>query len=227
MLEGTGYLDPVCTPGMVADRGESSMAGIKAMKQETSIFDESAAHALMPRQFVHRDGSVSFYKYAVHWCVNPCNVFNADARGCSYSTAYTDAMDFYYCARSGTYGVEWNDFVHGKFNLVPQYVYKDHSQLEQLQDACNSQWAPCSLHAGLPSAELEQLLLSKSMNWGAKSDKYVELLGNANDIQRIMPLVSIKQLNVRHEDFYPVGIRTSGYAFTQGTQLVRILVYLK
>ena len=148
-------------------------------------------------------------------------------RGCSYSSAYKDAMDFYFCASNGTYGVEWSEFVLGKFNLVPQYVYKDHSQLEQLVDACNSQWAPCSLHAGMPSAELEQVMLSKSMNWGTKTDKYVELLGNANDIERIVPLVSMKNLNVRHEDFYPVGIRSSGYAFTQATQLVRILVYLK
>ena len=75
MMEGTGYLDPVCTPGMVADRGESSMKGIKAMKTESSLFDESVAHALMPRQFVHRDGSVSFYKYAVHWCVRGAHCF--------------------------------------------------------------------------------------------------------------------------------------------------------
>lgn len=154
-------------------------------------------------------------------------VFASLMRGCSYSTAYKDAMDFYFCASNGTYGVEWSEFVLGKFNLVPQYVYKDHSQLEQLVDACNSQWAPCSLHAGMPSAELEQVMLSKSMNWGTKTDKYVELLGNANDIERIVPLVSMKNLNVRHDDFYPVGIRSSGYAFTQATQLVRILVYLK
>lgn len=228
MLEGTGYLDPVCTPGMVADRGESSMKAIKAMKHESILFDEAAAHALMPRQFVHRDGSVSFYKYAVHWCVCLIHaVFAYLTHACSYSTAYKDAMDFYFCAGNGTYGVEWSEFLHGKYCLVPQYVYKDQSQLEQLQDACNSGWQPCSLHAGMPSSELEQLLLSKSMNWGAKTDKYVELLGNANDIQRIVPLVSMKSLNVRHEDFYPVGIRSSGYAFTQGTQLVRILVYLK
>ena len=117
--------------------------------------------------------------------------------------------------------------MHSKYSLVPQYVYSDSTELEQLQDSVNSQWVPSSLHAGLPSSELEELMLSKSMNWGAKSDKYIELLGNCNDIDRIQPLVNIKNLNARHEDFYVLGIRTSGYALTQATQLIRIVVYLK
>lgn len=145
----------------------------------------------------------------------------------SYSTAYEDAVDFYFCKKSGTYGVGWTDFIHNRYSLVPQYVFKNRSEMLQLQDACFSGWAPSSMRAGMPSEELETLMLSKKMNWGQKSDRFVELLGNANDIARIEELISIKNLNVRKDDLYPVGVRTTGYAFTHGTQLVRILVYLR
>ena len=136
-------------------------------------------------------------------------------------------MDFYYCSESGTYGVEWRDFYQGSFNLVPQYVYKDTRKFEMLKDACDSQWTPSSLHAGLPSESLEKLICSPGMNWGSSSKKSVELLGNAHDMDRIVQLVKIQNLNIRHEDFYPVGIATSGYALTEGTQLIRVIIYLK
>ena len=125
------------------------------------------------------------------------------------------------------YGVEWKDFYQGNFNLVPQYVYEDTRQLDMLQDACNSQWTPCSLHAGMPSDSLEQVICSPGMNWGNPSNKSVELLGNAQDMERIVELVKIQNLNKRVDHFYPVGIQTSGYALTQGTQLIRVVIYLK
>jgi len=69
MLEGTGYLDPVCTPQFICDDADSIMKSIKVMQTETNLFDERNGHALMPHQYTNKDGSNSFYKFAVHWYV--------------------------------------------------------------------------------------------------------------------------------------------------------------
>lgn len=67
MLEGTGFLDPICTPGFICDDADNIMKSIKVMQTKTNFFNEENGHSLMPHQYTSSDGSNSFYSYAVHW----------------------------------------------------------------------------------------------------------------------------------------------------------------
>ena len=67
MLEGTGFLDPICTPGFICDDADNIMKSIKVMQTKTNLFHEENGHSLMPHQYTNSDGSNSFYSYAVHW----------------------------------------------------------------------------------------------------------------------------------------------------------------
>lgn len=75
--------------------------------------------------------------------------------------------------------------------------------------------------------ELEATILSDDMNPGDdSSSSYIELLGNANNMDRIKAEV-LKLRTIHKPDFYVVGIRTKLYSFTGATRLVQILVYIQ
>lgn len=110
---------------------------------------------------------------------------------------------------------------------MPQKVYNSREEMDMLTDATQSLWCPSSQLLGKVTPSVEQTILSDEMNPGMTSSRWVELLGNANNLDKIKACVqTLKSIRIKDE-FYVVGIRTSMYSFTGATSLVQVLVYIQ